>query len=234
MKRRIEPEWLDSLPEENPSAIQSRADLRQLNWLMGHDRILSRAIQPPLAGDPLPSRPLRLVELGAGDGTLLLRVAHRCPPPFPGLHLTLVDRQNLLSPGTARGFSDLGWVVEGVKSDVLDWLAQPGVPADIMVANLFLHHFHATALKSLLGLASARTRRFIACEPRRSFISLAASRCLRWIGCNDVTRHDAAVSVRAGFSGQELSSLWPGDRGWLLAEQRAGLFSHSFIATRHG
>jgi hypothetical protein len=39
------------------------------------------------------------------------------------------------------------------------------------------------------------------------------------------------LSVRAGFSGRELSALWPkGD--WLLEERHAGLFSHLFTARR--
>jgi hypothetical protein len=50
------------------------------------------------------------------------------------------------------------------------------------------------------------------------------------IGCNAVTRHDAAASVRAGFAGRELSALWPARPGWRLREGRAGLFSHLFVA----
>jgi hypothetical protein len=40
------------------------------------------------------------------------------------------------------------------------------------------------------------------------------------------------LSVRAGFSGNELSALWPADGGWQLTERRAGHFSHLFIARR--
>jgi len=58
------------------------------------------------------------------------------------------------------------------------------------------------------------------------------SRLLRLIGCNRVTRHDAPISVRAGFTGQELSQLWPAGQGWLLEERPAGWFSHLFIAQR--
>jgi hypothetical protein len=52
------------------------------------------------------------------------------------------------------------------------------------------------------------------------------------VGCNDVTRHDAVVSVRAGFAGKELSPLWPEAPDWELAEHAAGSFSHLFIARR--
>jgi hypothetical protein len=52
------------------------------------------------------------------------------------------------------------------------------------------------------------------------------------IGCNDVTRHDAAISVRAGFRDGELSACWPIAAGWTLTEKRAPPFSHLFVARR--
>ena len=73
---------------------------------------------------------------------------------------------------------------------------------------------------------------FIALEPRRSSWSFALSRQLWAIGCNRVTRHDAPVSVRAGFSGNELSRLWPQNGKWRLQERPAGWFSHLFLARR--
>jgi hypothetical protein len=57
-----------------------------------------------------------------------------------------------------------------------------------------------------------------------------AARCLPLLACHAVTRHDAVVSVRAGFTGRELSPLWPADDSWILTERAAGCFSHSFVA----
>ena len=73
----------------------------------------------------------------------------------------------------------------------------------------------------------------LATEPRRGSFPLAATRLLWAIGANDVTLHDAAASVRAGFAGKELSALWPAGQGKPLEERRGGLFSHVF-AGRHG
>jgi hypothetical protein len=47
-----------------------------------------------------------------------------------------------------------------------------------------------------------------------------------------VTCYDAVVSVRAGFAGHELSTLWPDKSNWRLTEQPAGAFSHLFIAQK--
>jgi len=63
--RRVVAELLDALPPDDPRAARSRRDLRVVNRIMGHAGTLAHAL------DTVATRqPLRLVELGAGDGTL--------------------------------------------------------------------------------------------------------------------------------------------------------------------
>lgn len=233
MRRVVEPELLDALPPSDPRAIGSRGDLRRLNCIMAHAGILTRAFFRRRDADRSRTAPLRLIELGAGDGTLLLRLARRWSALGVTAEVTLVDRQNLVSPETRGAFAALRWPVEVVASDVFAWLEQPLPPADAMLANLFLHHFEDARLAALLQLAAARTNWFLACEPRRSPLALAAARSLALLGCNRITRHDAVVSVRAGFAGHELSALWPQAREWELGETPAGPFSHCFVAERN-
>lgn len=229
MERRVEPEILDRLPARDPAAIRSRSDLRRLNGLMGHSGILARALAPARNQPRLRT----LVELGGGDGTLLLRLATRLARNGHKPATQLVDQLNIVSPDTHRAFATLGWPVEVVTADVFDWLASPErVRSDGLVANLFLHHFSTEQLSALFRLAAERTDLLVACEPRRSPLALSAARLLGLIGCNAVTRHDAVVSVQAGFTARELSALWPARDNWELLEQPAGLFSHCFIARR--
>jgi hypothetical protein len=229
----VEPELLDNLPPADLGAVGSRADLQRLNIIMGHTAILWRVFRNQLEVTAFRSRPLRLVELGAGDGTFLLRLAHCSAAIGLAADAMLLDRQNLVSPDTHRAFATYNWAVESLTIDALAWLKQSAPPVELMLANLFLHHFPDELLRGLLRLVAARTNLFIACEPRRSPLALAASRCLRLIGCNGITQHDAVRSVRAGFLGRELSALWPADNQWQLSEHPAGLFSHCFIAKRH-
>lgn len=232
MRRTVEPELLDDLPPADPWAVGSRVDLRRLNFLMGHAGILSRSLCRQLDETLVRARPLRLVELGAGDGTLFLQLARRWSARGVTAEVALLDRQNLVSAETRRAFAALNWSVESVAADVFTWLEQPSPAVDVMLANLFLHHFHDERLTALLRLAAGRTNLFLACEPRRSTLALTAARWLGLIGCNGVTRHDAVVSVRAGFTGSELSTLWPAE-GWVAGEHPAGLFSHCFVAKRN-
>ena len=104
----------------------------------------------------------------------------------------------------------------------------------MVLANLFLHHFERDALAKLLKSAARLADAFAACEPWRAGSGLIGSRLLWAIGCNGVTRHDALVSVRAGFRGKELSELWPSDDDWRLQESPALPFTHCFLARRVG
>jgi hypothetical protein len=175
----------------------------------------------------------RIVELGAGDGSFLLKVARRWGPPVERMTVVLVDRQNLVKTTVRREFARFGWDVECVTADVFDWLSEARMePGTGTIANLFLHHFDEDELRTLFHRASSMSNFFAACEPRRASLALNASRLLGVIGCNSVSRHDATVSVRAGFRGRELSALWPEQNGWLLDEHEAGLFSHCFLARR--
>jgi 2-polyprenyl-3-methyl-5-hydroxy-6-metoxy-1,4-benzoquinol methylase len=218
--RRLEPEWLDELPEHDARAQRSRRDLQRVNWIMGNAAILASRLPAGIA---------RLAEVGAGDGAFALRLIGRMRAK-PAT-VTLVDRQSSVARDTIAAFGRQGVAVESLRVDVFDWLKSTERPFDAIVANLFLHHFDDDALRRLLGLVAARTSCFVACEPRRSALALSGSRLLGLIGCNDVTRHDAVASVRAGFRDAELTALWPRE-GWLVEESPSRLFSHAFVARR--
>ncbi len=229
MNRLVEPELLDELPPADPRAVRSRKDLRRVNAWMGHHGIMFRALRFACNGQPA----RRVVELGAGDGSFLLGVARRLSPGWRGTSALLLDRQTIVSADTRGGFVALGWGVEVLAAEALAWVEQPAaVPYDAVLANLFLHHFREASLAGLLRAAARHARVFIAVEPRRSLRSLLFSHLLCLIGCSQVTRHDAPVSVRAGFTGRELSRLWPAGDGWALQEHPVGWFSHLFVAQR--
>jgi len=197
--RILETEWLDSLPASDPRAEHARRDLRRVNTLMGNARHIAAALRPHWREG------MRIADLGAGDGSLMRAVVRHLPGPIQAIS---VDKSN------------------GI--DVLDYLRRPE-KLDAIVCNLFLHHLDADVLSDVLALAAERAPLFVACEPRRARIALQASRMLWVLGCNEVTRHDAVVSVRAGFTGNELSAAWPpGD--WKLEERVAWPFTHLFVA----
>jgi SAM-dependent methyltransferase len=229
--RTLEPELVDELPADHPGAIDSRRDLRRINTLMGHPGILARALKNIFPKQP----PSRLLEIGAGDGKLLLRVAQRLPANWRNIDATFIDLQDLLRDDTKIEFALLNWRIRSVEADIFDWLSDPAIEkSDAVLANLFLHHFTDEQLTLLFSEIAKKADALIAVEPRRSPWPLFCAQMLSLIGCNAVTCHDAPVSVRAGFTGRELSALWPRDGNWELTERRTGLFSHLFVARRKG
>ena len=273
MARVVAAEALDTLAPHDPAAIRSRRDLRRIHRVMGTQAIVTKAMREMLAALPVGAT-LRVLELGAGDGQLMLGVGralahplahplapplatHRAHPPTldsaprgvhppavprPGVELTLLDRQRLVAPATIAGYAELGWAAVEAVTDVADWaravnepLQPPGATPhwDVIVANLFMHHFEGAQLARLLTAIAQRCEHFFACEPQRAWLALAGSHLVGAIGANPVTRQDAVLSVHAGFRADELTALWPGRAAdWTLREYSAGLFSHCFRAER--
>lgn len=226
MTRTVQPEILDSLRPTDSQAIRSRRDLIRVNALMGNHSILARVLQRII------NPPRSVTELGAGDGQFLLRLARRLGPRWRGTKGTILDQCDAVNAATLAEFADLSWEARTIVGDVRRWIHSTDAASDVMFANLFLHHFSEHELSELLVGIASRSRTFVAVEPRRSAWSLFFSRSLWMIGCNKVTCYDAPVSVKAGFSGSEISALWPQMNGWELMETKAGFFGHLFVAQR--
>jgi len=241
MARIVAPETLDALAQDDPAAMRSRRDLRRVHRAMGTRAIIVRALWEMHASRHASHvTTLRVLELGAGDGSLMLGVASALGSVWSNVELTLLDRQSLVDASTIARYAALGWTATPQTVDVLDWAARNAAPTDnaagdwdLIVANLFLHHFEAAELAAVLAAIAASSKYLFACEPRRAWLALAGSQLIGVIGANAVTREDAVLSVHAGFRDKELTNLWPAHGGeWSLREYPAGLFSHCFRAQR--
>lgn len=136
-----------------------------------------------------------IVEPGAGDGTLALQLGPRVE------------------------VSRLRWIA-------LDWAPQPDnwptewswrrenllqyaryTEADGIVGNLILHQFEEGALRNLGGVWNQHARFLVFNEPLRCRRALWLLRAAGLAGIGPISRYDGAVSVRAGFRGEELPTL---------------------------
>jgi hypothetical protein len=227
--RTLTPEILDFLPPDDPRAVRSRRDLVVINAMMRQSAIMAKALSR------IPA-PKVLADLGGGDGRFMLsvarRLAKRWPKDWSGVTVMIADQRAIVSADSRAQFAQLGWRCESLTGDIFETL--PLIKPDIVTANLFLHHFNDAALKQLLALVAARSKAFVACEPRRGGLALLGARLVFVLGANDVSRHDAVASVRAGFSASDLSALWPQDqtkdRAWQLRERAVFPFTHLFEA----
>jgi hypothetical protein len=238
LPRLVVPEVLDELAADDPRAQRSRRDLRIVHTVMRSPSILRRLI----ARLSLEASPCRIIELGAGDGSLMLRVAASLGARLPRVELTLLDRVDLLTDATRAAYRRLGWEATGVRADVLDWAgAAASDPYDLCIVALFLHHFRAAQLEAILQGIARRANALVCIEPRRSALARVAAGCVGVIGAGAVTRGDAVKSVVAGFRDGELTQAWNGSAGngtarigteWILEEFAALPFTHCFTGRR--
>lgn len=192
MLRQVLPELLDHLPADDPEAIRSRRDLRVINFLMGNERWIVR--QARLLA------PASITELGAGEGILSGKLAA----------IALVEGYDLAPRPTSLD--------PRVTWHQGDLFATTPVSGDLLVANLFLHHFEGESMKGLARwCAGFQSLCFV--EPLRTpgALRLGAG-MLPFV--NRITRHDMPVSIRAGFLPGELPQLLELDPGkWHVREQ---------------
>lgn len=197
--RRLIPELLDSLPAHDSEALRSRRDLRLINSLMGNDRWIVNRLRSISK-----NHPLRVFELGAGDGTLCRKIA----AAFPAAAIQAFDLQP--DPGS------LGANVRWMSGDIRG----KGPPAresgvtTVLVSNMFLHHFRDEELPLFIPWFGGCDYAFVN-EPLRSgfagFLGLMVTPL-----CNRVTRHDMHASIRAGFRDNELAELVGLDRSFAV------------------
>jgi hypothetical protein len=196
MMRIVSPEQLDSLPHTDAAAIRSRRELRWINWIMGNHRWMARELKLRAAPGA------RVLELGAGDGGLLEVV--RASGGVEASRWNAVD----LAPVPEGWPAEAGWH----QRDVFSATPLPG--AEVVVANLFLHHFEAEGLMRIGGLLPAECRLILASEPARYVVHRVQGGWLGWLAdFHAVTRHDMRCSIEAGFRGAELPDLL-GLNGW--------------------
>jgi hypothetical protein len=194
MQRTLQPEILDSLPPDHPDALQNRRDLRRINGLMGNFRWLTSTLPKLLRPGE------RALEIGSGDGALGAVLA------AAGLSYDGLD----LWPRPAKWPRESAWH----RTNLLSFAGYADYP--VVFGNLIFHQFSDDDLAALGATLGRTARLIVANEPARGLHVQLLSRAINpLIGANHVTRHDAHVSIAAGFRGDELpralgldKSLW--------------------------
>ncbi len=213
-KRVLQPELLDALPPDDPAAIRAREEMLQVNGIMGNHRWIERMVRRH--GE----EGWRVTELGAGDGALSLRLVEAGCCGEADLHAFDLAPRPEQWPAAAH------WT----QGDVL---TQALPDTEIVVANLFLHHFTTAQLRVLGARVSPVTRLIVAAEPGRRWIySLMGHLFCAVAELNHVQRHDMQASIRAGFRGRELQEALGLGAEWVVSAHEHPLGGYRFMAWR--
>src|ERR1039458_4347530 len=197
MIRALQPELLDTLPPEHPDAQHSRRDLRIILRIADNHRWIGQMLPTLVRNDQ------RALEIGAGTGELGRELAAR------GIAVDGLD----LWPCPADWPANCAWHVADVRAfaGFADYA--------VIIGNLIFHQFTDAELRDLGAKLRRTARVIIACEPARRRVSQVLLRAFGpLLGANRVTRHDAHVSVAAGFRSYELPcALGLAGNGWNIA-----------------
>ncbi len=187
--RIVQPEILDSLPENHPDALHNRRDLRWINRLMGNPAWIEKHIRRYGQAED------SILEIGAGSGELGLRLHQSCTGCFDTI--------------TGLDF----WSRPPTWPDAWPWHQEDALHYSgyanysVILANLILHQFSDKELRELGPRLLTTARLLIISEPARRLVHLLQAKIGLILKFNAVTQHDSAVSIRAGFLGTELADL---------------------------
>jgi SAM-dependent methyltransferase len=193
-------EILDS-PDVDPRVRRrSHRDIALANTLFGGLHAMRAEFASLLAGDT--GTELSLLDIGTGTGDIPASLARLAARRHVRVRVLGLDNRTELIAATRD------WPVAAVCGDARS-LPFPDHSIDVVCCSQTLHHFEDREAAALLAeMHRVARRRVIVADLRRS--RLAA--ILLWsasfpLGFHAVSRHDGVVSIRRGFTTDELAGL---------------------------
>ena len=204
MRRRVlAPEIMDDAGQDFAAFSSALDDLERINRL-------TLAYRPTLRWlDALArrtgARSLSVLDVGAGGGDMLARIAAWGARRGVALELAALDRSpHAAAHARAR---HPGLPVRWITSDLFD--LDPAERFDAVACALFAHHLDDAALLRFLPWLRDRARLgWLICDLHRHPIPWAGVWAgVRLLRMDPMVVHDSTVSIARGFSGAELRDL---------------------------
>lgn len=145
----------------------------------------------------------RIIDVGAGDGRMAGHLARKLRRRSPRTRIMALDRRLSHLQNSRRPLGEVARVVADAKT-----LPFGPESFDVVICNLFLHHFSGAAavelLRALLELASEAV---LVNDLERNWIPYATVGYLPFIVRSPITRSDGRASVRQAYTRKELQEL---------------------------
>jgi hypothetical protein len=230
--RTITPEYMDS-PDVGPEDLShGLAYIRKVNQRFGGIQAVLRHLKAWSQNWPS-DRPITILDIATGSADIPLAIVKWARSQGKQVRITAVDLQANVLAHAARHIQDEPWITL-VSADALKLPYAKG-SFDYATTSMFLHHLHdievMTVLKSMSDIAR---RGMIWNDLTRDTISYSVIKATT-IFAHPIIRHDAVVSIKAGFTRKEVLAFR--DRldlhtlhyhgHWALRFTLAGEFSRS-------
>jgi hypothetical protein len=201
MRRRYDKEIMDDHSIADERIVRALDELRVINTFLGGKSVSTDGILSLSDGADAKGirAPLSLLDIGSGGSDTLTRFSDAAPYTIISMDINqrVCEYVRAHDPDAAA-----------VCANVLSLPVRPS-GVDIVHASLFLHHFTETEIEQVLGAALDASRLGVVVNDlRRSVLAFAGIWILtRIFPASPMVRHDGPLSVKRGFSRDELETI---------------------------
>ena len=177
-------------------------DLNTVSSLLGGANITLKGIKKLLIGSPK-NKPITIIDVGGGDGEMLRKCARFGKKNRYNFKLIGLDANaNIISEAKERSKN-----YENITFKTFDIFSMHPFPkGDIILCNLFLHHFKNAEIVTILKKVKQSSNiGVVVNDLQRSELAFNLFKAFGWVFLKTkIAKHDGLVSVARGFKREEL------------------------------
>lgn len=189
--------------QEIPGILRACA---MANRFFGGTRVVRKFLEAEFTRVPM-KRPLRVLDIGSGDGSIPLAVSRWARKRGHDVELVCLERNphaaRLARQAVVAANDSRVRVVEG---DV--FTHRPDEPYDCAIGSLFFHHLADEEILAMLDRLRTFVRRSVLLNDLQRCVACYAGCVLMSLRFSRAVRHDAILSIRRGFRRGSLLRLF--------------------------
>lgn len=207
MRRQLTPEWMDD-PGVDPAELkEALAFIRKVNLRLGGVKALTKHLERWSTRWP-DGHEVTILDVATGSADIPVEVVRWAGERGHRVRITAVDiHETTLDSAREHVERELGAdaPIELVRADAKELVDQYGpLSFDYVHAGMFLHHLSEIEILTVLRIMERVAKRGIVWNDLvRSRVAMAGIWALT-LGQSDMIKHDARLSVRAGFTKKEV------------------------------